>query len=154
MGTDSFVHIAEVSTTYGVSHLETMDVLDGFVQEMTSTMEIVYQGESYDLNSLGDVMSHGSVDDVGDAIASQLFDDLTTTKFVALTLHGIPDGEVFLPSRVVSAMCDAVTGVGVCGDEDVVEKAAKDAFEETRWSAVAMINDELDVWVDFGTSDI
>ena len=150
METYPFAHVAEVSAMYNVPPLEVMDVLDGFVQEMVSIIEIDYQGESHTLASLGNSVGHDVVDDIGDAIASQLFDDLTTAKFAALTLHAIPEGEVFLPARIVSAMCDAA--VDACDGDDVIEKAAKNAFEETRWSAIAVVNDTLNVQVEIGVS--
>lgn len=148
METYPFAHVAEVSAMYNVPPLEVMDVLDGFVQEMVSIIEIDYQGESHTLASLGNSVGHGVVDDIGDAIASQLFDDLTTTKFAVLTLHAIPEGEVFLPARIVSAMCDAA--VDACDGDDEIEKAANNAFEETRWSAIAVVGDNLNTQVEFG----
>lgn len=140
-----FAHVDEVSAQFDVYPREVMDVLDGFVQEMTNVIEIEYQNESYDLDSLEDVVGYDVINEIGDKIAAQLFDDYTTSKFVALTLHYIPEGEIFYPPYVVSAMCDAVADN--LEDVNSFEKAAKKAFEESNWSAVASIDSEFNVEV-------
>lgn len=145
MSTFPFTHINDVSTQFDVYSREVMDVLDGFVQEMTNVIEIEYQNESYDLDSLEDVVGYDAINEIGDKIAAQLFDDYTTSKFVALTLHYIPDGEIFYSPYVVSAMCDAVADN--LEDVDSFEKAAKKAFEESNWSAIASVDGEFNVQV-------
>lgn len=140
-----FAHVDEVSTQFDVYPREIMDVLDGFVQEMTNVIEIEYQNESYDLDSLEDVVGYDAINTIGDKIATQLFDDYTTSKFVALTLHYIPEGEIFYSPYIVSAMCDAVADN--CDGENNFEKAAEKAFNEANWSATATLNDDFDVEV-------
>lgn len=148
MSTFPFAHVDEVSTQFNVYPRQVMDILDGFVQEITNVIEIEYQNESYDLDSLEDVVGYEAINEIGDKIAAQLFDDYTTSKFVALTLHYIPDGEIFYSPYVVSAMCDAV--VGNLEDVNNFEKAAKKAFEESNWSAIASVDGEFNVQVNAG----
>lgn len=148
MSTFPFTHVDEVSAQFNVYPREVMDVLDGFVQEMTNVIEIEYQNESYDLDSLEDVVGYDAINEIGDKIAAQLFDDYTTSKFVALTLHYIPEGEIFYSSYVVSAMCDAVADS--LEDVNNFEKAAKKAFEESNWSSIASVDGEFNVQVNAG----
>lgn len=145
---DPFYHINTISEALDVFPNNVMQVLDNFVQEITERLEIMYNDESYDLDTLGDVIDHETINNIGDAIAEQLFDNISTTQLVALTLSHIPEGEILHLPYVSDVLCDAVVDAEDY-DDDVYSRAAQKAVEDTRWGAVVEIDKDFSVEVLF-----
>lgn len=144
---DPFFHVNTVSEALDVFPNDVMQVLDNFVQEITGRLEIMYNDESYDLDTLGDVVDHETINNIGDAIAEQLFDNVSTTQLVALTLSHIPDGEILHLPYISDVLCDAV--VDAEDYDDVYSRAAQKAVEDTRWGAVVEVDKDFSVEVLF-----
>lgn len=144
---DPFYHVNTVSEALDVFPNDVMQVLDNFVQEITERLEIMYNDESYDLDTLGDVIDHETINNIGDAIAEQLFDNVSTTQLVALTLSHIPEGEILHLPYVSDVLCDAV--VDAEDYDDVYSRAAQKAVEDTRWGAVVEVDKDFSVCVSY-----
>ena len=125
------------------------NILSIFVHTASECAEIEYKGQSYNLLDLYDVIDEEKVDDIGDEIAAQIYDNHAMIDFAGKTYQHLPDGILAIDTYIANAMWDAVIEKDV--EDDGYFQAAVKAQEEVKWDIFIEIDDDFNVDVKFSS---